>query len=169
MLGNTALYVGLLALAVCGCSPIPRKTVASVPQDSSVAIVDTLEQIGVFRVPETVFQNHPSRTLRAMSALSSQVDEFARSQNRLPLSIEELQTHLQGSATSPADAWGTPIGYRIDRIRYELRSSGADRIVNTPDDVVVVGVAGHTCLVMPGDGRTIELPGRRTACNQPPE
>ena len=79
-------------------------------------------------------------TRLGIAALQSAVEMYTEINERLPDNLNQL---LEGEAAysivrpwQPRDAWGIPLLYTgMDGERFEIRSAGPDKLMNTGDDL----------------------------------
>lgn len=66
------------------------------------------------------------------------------------------------------DPWGREIIYRVLGTTFELRSTGADGIEASGDDIVIWGIAGHrdACRLRHGDGLIVDPTNAPPACTE---
>lgn len=84
-----------------------------------------------------------AETQSGIAALQSAVEMYMEINGRLPDNLDQL---LEGETVcgivrpwQPKDAWGIPFLYtEMDGNRFEIRSAGPDKFMNTDDDLMSV-------------------------------
>jgi hypothetical protein len=91
------------------------------------------------RAFESFLRLEPVHTL---SLMNYAIATYACWHGRPPNHLDALRTDSLPRSIQPLedraflDAWGRPLAYRRRGAVYEVRSSGPDRIMRTPDDLV---------------------------------
>jgi hypothetical protein len=76
---------------------------------------------------------------RTLWNLVRRLDEFGRTTGKLPATLAPV---LEAPRTG-TDPWGRSIRYTPDSLTFELRSAGADGVLESNDDVVALGRVGR--------------------------
>ena len=84
-------------------------------------------------------------TQQSIAAIQRAVEQYVKANDKLPDTFDQLLEDDNGYIEypwRPKDAWGTPfLCTKIDENRFEIRSAGPDKFMNTDDDLV--GLSGN--------------------------
>lgn len=146
----------LLLLGQAGCGaravePAPPVARAEAP------VPDTARPLMVVDTEESLWPDPVERTWVRLANLRYRIEGYRLQAGRFPASLEEL---LPGSADRDAlarDAWGGTFALRPLPNDYELRSSGPDRVLGTPDDVVATSASERPEFRRPPGQRTYTI------------
>ena len=106
-----------------------------------VTILGILAAVVVMRITDVGTDARIQATRVSIASIGSAVDVFEVRTSRLPETMDDLTTDSAGRPallrkTNLNDGWGHPILYKkVDRVKYEVRSSGVDEQMGTEDDL----------------------------------
>lgn len=87
---------------------------------------------------ETLWPDPVERQAVRLRTLRPRIQEYVAKTGSLPEAIRDLESDPK-AVDLLRDVWGQPIVYVRSGSAYELRSSGPDRQLGTPDDIIVEG------------------------------
>ena len=98
----------------------------------------------------------------AINTVRDAISAFQKHQGRLPRTLGELCTEAAACDQLPPggvrDPWGSEIAYSLTGEEYELRSPGADRTLNTPDDISFVPSWERTLVIRSAGCYRVQVP-----------
>jgi hypothetical protein len=136
------------------------------PCGESTALVlpfcPSLLELASLRVAGETGPDPEHSTGRRLVRFARIIEGVGRERGGLPITLHSVPGHPRLPEWEIPDAWGSPIQYSREGSVFELRSAGADRALNTSDDVVVRAELGHParCSYRIGD--------RVRECAEPP-
>lgn len=154
---RNVLLLCALSLANGGCRPAqpPTPITQVLRPDTTVRISDAPDTL---QVPETLLSDRSTLTLTRLSILHTYLRAFVETNAVLPQRLGEIRMiSPEGYERASVDAWGTPIQYTGDEVKYELRSAGSDQSLGTSDDIILAGVKERPepCYIVRGNARRI--------------